>query len=64
MTYFATRSEQEYRDLSNNPKMAGVTMPSWRCGRCKKTKPLKGRKSLGPRKGFQCADCANKKSNL
>lgn len=61
MTYFESRNEQEYRDISNNPKMAGVTYPDWRCARCKKSKPLKGRKSLGPKRGYQCADCAEGK---
>ena len=58
MSYFESRKEHEYRDVSSNPRMAGVMLPSWRCKVCKKSKPLNGRKSLGYKLGYQCADCA------
>ena len=57
----STRQMQEFRDQTNNPKMAGVMSPSWRCKVCRKSKPLAGRKSLGYKQGFQCADCAKGK---
>lgn len=59
--FCASRIEAEYREQSNNPRMAGVTMPSWRCKLCKKSKPLTGRKSLGYKQGFCCADCAKER---
>lgn len=58
MIYGAARKEREFRDQSNNPKMAGVAYVSWSCKICKKNKPIQGRKSLGWKAGFCCADCA------
>ena len=45
---------------------AGVTMPSFRCVRCKCTKLIKGRKSVvkGTGKfGYHCASCVDEIEN-
>jgi hypothetical protein len=51
-----------YRDNTERQKsMAGVTVPSFLCKKCKKNKPAMGRKQAvkGTTKyGFLCAECA------
>jgi len=42
-------------------KMAGVTLPSFRCTKCKQTKMVTGRKQIipgAPKFGYVCAECA------
>lgn len=43
-------------------KMAGVSFFRFMCRTCGKSKPTTGRKSLGHKQGFQCADCCAGKS--
>jgi superfamily II helicase len=42
----------------NHKKMAGVTAVSFLCKKCNQPKKTTGRKSLGHKQGFICADCA------
>lgn len=60
MIYTDSRREQEFRDASKNPSMAGVMYVSWKCKLCKQKKPIHGRKSIGYKQGFACAECAKK----
>jgi hypothetical protein len=38
-------------------KMEGVCFLSFVCKKCGQKKPIKGRKALGWKAGFKCADC-------
>lgn len=52
------RNMATFRDTTRgHHKMAGVSFFRFMCKRCGKSKPTTGRKSLGPKQGFQCADC-------
>ena len=39
-------------------KMANCTFKTFRCKKCGQPKSIQGRKSLGWKAGFKCAECA------
>lgn len=53
-------STNQFRDNTNRSagKMANVERFTFVCKRCGKSKPVGGRKSLGHKAGFKCAECA------
>lgn len=53
------RNLATFRDTTKgHSKMAGVTYFTFMCKCCGKPKKSAGRKSLGPKQGYKCADCA------
>lgn len=56
------RYEAEFRSKTHgDTKMANVSLARFICKTCQKDRPLKGRKSLGRKAGFQCAVCSGSK---
>lgn len=49
----------QYRDTTERSSkvMAGCSFYRFLCPICGKSKPVSGRKSLGHKRGFKCADC-------
>lgn len=54
---------EKFRDVTrdSHSKMAGVTVPSFVCVRCKQSRRVPGRKQVvrgAPKFGYVCAGCA------
>lgn len=53
---------EEYRDATRRlAKLAGVTLPSFRCQKCRRRRVVNGRRQAvrgTSRYGYHCADCA------
>lgn len=54
----------QYRDATQRQaRLAGVTLPSFRCRKCMKSRIVSGRRQAvrgTSRYGYHCADCAGK----
>lgn len=53
-------SNNQFRDTTarNAGKMANCTFRTFMCKKCNQPKSIQGRKSLGWKAGFACAECA------
>jgi hypothetical protein len=53
---------EQYRDATQRlARLAGVTLPSFRCQKCRKSRVVNGRRQAvrgTSRYGYHCADCA------
>lgn len=53
---------EEYRDATRRlSKLAGVTLPSFKCQKCRRRRVVNGRRQAvrgTSRYGYHCADCA------
>lgn len=57
---FEPRQTENYRISTNerHKTMIGVSFKTFLCKKCGQPKKVSGRKSLGWKAGFQCAECA------
>lgn len=57
------RYEAAFREETNTPtKMDTVSFARFICRRCGRDRPIQGRKSLGRKQGYKCAECAGEKA--
>lgn len=54
------RKLQNYREATIKHTMTDSNFNRFWCRSCDQSKPVSGRKSLGWKMGFKCADCAGK----
>lgn len=50
------KTQQAFRERTNNPSMAGVMTPHFKCNCCHKFKRTAGR--VKNNSGYACCDCA------
>lgn len=50
------KNQQQYRERTNNPSMAGVMSPRFWCIACKDSRSVVGRKKT--KSGYICRSCA------
>lgn len=52
------RQVSNYREATDRHTINESNFHRFKCMRCKQSKPIAGRKSIGWKQGFKCADCA------